>query len=316
MSVAGQEDEQGSEGVTVGNEPITVEPSEGDEGGAESGGEAAGGEAADRRPSRRERRSNEVREAKEARDASERALATERQERERLAREVSRLSGYVESETQRRQSTEGMPDVSGQVTRLRREAQMHLERSAVLAKAGDRSGAEAAMDAWEDKMEEARELRRAPQRAAETERMVADRIQQMQGQNIPAHLQAQALRLAQEFPAVHTNQDFRDFVDMKLVQYQREGKPLSYENMRAAMAEGARLLRIGGQQAPTEQQRQRFQGVSQGESGGGGDGGPVRVPWEQADKKFAQHMFPTLEGAALKTAYGKYMAEAKKRGEW
>jgi hypothetical protein len=307
MSVANSDDTGAEAGATVEADPVeTVElPStehDNDDTPADKGTEP--------RENHKERRSNRMRAEKEAREAAERQTAELREALEQTRRETAELRGWAAAQAQRGQ---GDPEAASKerVTALRREANNHLVLSAQLRTAGDLDGAQREMDAYHDKIADAVEERRAPRREAEMSRL----REEVQGAIPSAETMAVRDRIGREFPDLYTNADLRNLAQSKIESATQSGKRWSYEVVKAAVADAAKLLRIGGRQAPTEQTRQRFQAVGSGEGAGGG-GESVQVPFGPKERQLAHAAFPKDEPADAKRKWLSAMAKSKKEGGW
>lgn len=306
MSAAGATTEE-----VVTEEPgevVTVETPEPEEEGGEAAPAAAASE--EQRQNHKERKQNRMREAKEAKEVAERTARDLSDRVARAERETAELRGFVAAQAQRGQ---GDPDaaVKQKVTALRREAQIHLERTAAFQKAGQHDAAQAEMDLYHDKIDEAREVRRAPQREADLNR----RISEVTGRIPTPEIQMARENILQEFPWVRTDVEARAMVDAKFEALKASGRPGTFDTIREAAAAVAKRLGIGGRQAPTQESRQRHQAVPSGEGAGGGDGA-VQVPWGAAEKKLAEKLFPRLDPPAAKKAFLAEMARAKRAGEY
>lgn len=305
MSAAGASTED-----VVTEEPgdvVTVEAPETEEEGGEAAPAAASPEQVQ---NRKERRANRMREEKEAREAAERETSALRDRLARTERETAELRGFVTAQAQRGQ---GDPEaaVKQKVTALRREAQIHLERTAAFTKAGQHDAAQAEMDLYHDKIDEAREARRAPQREAELNR----RFSEVQA-NIPSQeVINDRARITAEFPWLQTDTGARAMVGDKFDELRRAGRPGAFETVKEAAALVAKRLGIGGRQAPTQESRQRLSGVPSGEGAGGGEGA-VQIKVGPAERKLASLAYPALEPKEALKAWLGEMAKQKRAGQW
>lgn len=309
MSVASQEGTQESD-VTVTGEPgeiVTVEaPDPEDEGGGER---ETGGEPV--REDRKTRRANRMRDEQTARQEAERQTASERAERGRLEREVAELRGFVAARAAREDRGTSTSDVTTQVDRLETEAQEHLQRSALAAKAGDMAMAARELKAFNAKNREAARIETVAALQPDFER----RINEVRG-NIPTpEIVAARENILQEFSWIRTDPEARSMVDVKFETLKTAGRPGTYETIREAAAYVAKRLKLGGRQDPTQESRARLQAVPSGEGAGGGEGS-VQIVMDEKNKKLAHAAYRNLEPKEAERAFAREMAGAKRRGEW
>lgn len=311
MSAAGATEDPEVEVAEGPTETVTVPPPD-DDAGDEGGGEKPAAALSEgERESRKERRANKMREARESAEAADRRAAAMEERVARIDRENAELRGFVAARESERGQTDPEAAVKEKVTRLRQEAQAHLERTAQYTKAGDRAGAEREMALYHEKTEDA-----AMERYEARNRPVLERrLGELQG-NIPSQeLMNDRAQFASEFPWVYADPEARAMVDAKFEALRATGRPGTFATVREAATAVAKRLKIGGRQDPTDGNRRRLQGVPSGEGSGGGEGA-VSIPWGPAERKLAEKAYPTLDPPAAKKAWVAEMARAKRAGEY
>lgn len=311
MSAAGATEDPEVEVTEGPTETVTVPPPDDDAADEGGGAKPVAALSEAERETRRERRSNKMAQEREAKEEAQREAASERAERQRLSERVAELTGYVTAQAQSQQRGDPEAALKEKVTRLRREAQAHLERTGAYTKAGDRAGAEREMDLYHEKTEEA-----AMERYEARNRPVLERrLGELQG-NIPSQeLMNDRAQFASEFPWVYSDRQARAMVDARFDELCESGRPATFATVREAATAVAKRLKIGGRQDPTDGNRRRLQGVPSGEGSGGGDGA-VSIPWGPAERKLAEKAYPTLDPPAAKKAWVAEMARAKRAGEY
>jgi DNA repair exonuclease SbcCD ATPase subunit len=310
MSVAGQEPENEPEIVEEPGETVTVDRDEDKT--PVQGPSDGGGEEFDRKT----RRANRM---KEAREAAEAAQAEKRATEERLARierENAELRGYVQGQAQRERQTDPRAEINTQITKLENEAETHLERAALARKNGDNDTYRREYSAYNAKVREAAKLDAKADIMAELEPRLAQ-VQQQGGGISPQHL---ALRdtVMREFPWIATDEGARDMVDGEInrIATSQGRRQDDISVIRQAATSVAKRLKLGGQQPPTREQQQRYNGV-RGTEGGQGEGDASRVVMGPREKKLARLSYPQLEPKEAEKAWAKMVAasQSKDRGE-
>lgn len=308
MSAAGASNGE-SEVTEEPAETVTVEAPEPEEEGAETA--PAAGLSEEQRASRKERRANKMREERERADASDRRAQEISDRLARSERETAELRGFVAAQAQQQRSGDPEAAIKGRVTALRREAQVHLERTAAFSRAGQHDQAQAEMDLYHDKIDEAREVRRAPQREADLNR----RISEVAGRIPSPEIQMAREKIISEFPFVRDDLEARAMVDVKFEALKAAGRPATFDTVREAAAAVAKRLGIGGRQAPSQESRQRMQAVPSGEGAGGGEGS-VQIVMGEKEKKLAHAAYRHLEPKEAEKAAARDWAAAKRAGTW
>lgn len=294
----------------VENDGPDIEPEATDDGGSDRDSDREPQRRADGdgpKPPRRERRVNKIQEEREARERAEAEARDYRERHTRLEQTVSEMRGYLAAQAQRTQQDPNA-SIDKRIEALEDEADNHLERAAQYAVAKDTAGQRREMRAYNAKLREATVLAYEARSKPELEQ----RFQQMQ-QNMPdpalQSIHAQAL---QEFPWLSTDQDAEALANEKLRRLIQSGKPKTLATIREACTDTAKRLGIGGRQAPTQQQRQRFTGVPGGEGAGGGGGDAKGEPeYNRTNRALAAKAFPALEGKKQWRAFVKMVQDSE-----
>lgn len=306
MSVAGEANDTDPE-IVEREETVTVDHDEPED------REPAKGAADDgeQRQSRRERRENRMREEREAREAAERERNELKSQLERQAREVAEMRGYLQAQQSQRDAGDPRAELNTQITKLENEAETHLERAAAARKAGDNDTYRREYSAYNAKMREAAKLDAKADMREEFQAELDKRLQAVGGIS-PQHL---ALRdtVMREFSWIATNAIARDAVDGEIgrICSATGRRPDDIAVIRQAATAVAKEMKLGGQQAPTKQQQQRYNGV-RANDGGGGNGDASRIVVGKAEEKLAQAAFPQLEKKEAIKAWAKEMAKRQR----
>lgn len=312
MSAAGQQEENAGGEVTITEGPeatVTIPPPVADDDGDEGGAGRAAAEPA--RPNHKERKQNRLKEANDRAEAAERAARESSERLARLEREHAEVRGYLVGQQERQRGGDGQSELTARITRMRQDAQGHLERSAVASKAGDRATAERELASYHAQIEEATaaaiEARLVPQ--------FEERLREVQS-NIPsAEMMVTRDKLGQEFPWLYDDAEARAAVDAKINALTQSGRPQGYATYREAAAAVARRMGLGGRATPPAESRQRYQAVGAGEGSGGAEG-PIQIKMGPAEKRLAHLSFSKLEAKEAEKAWAKDMAERKRKGDW
>lgn len=256
------------------------------------------------RQTRRERRAArvDVESARREADEYKRSLETERQERERLAREVAEMRGYL----QHQQSQQADP-FDGQIQKLREKAEKHLEAA---ASAANQEASRRELRAYQETQEEIGELK--------AERRAQGLVQKQLQEQPNAEEQAIKVSIASEFPWVIHNAKARQTADGYRWAMLGQGKPDTLATFRAACAMAAKDHGLGGNgTATTDKQRAAYSGVHGGEAGGSNGSESRRLEWSEDYAVMAQAAYPHLDPAKakaewLKNAGPKILARLKK----
>lgn len=289
-------------------ETVTVDDT--DDGGEPEAG-AGGADGAGDRPTRAQRRLEEartVREAREAREASDaRYTALERQFQEQ-GRALAEVRGYLASQRQQQQQGDPAAKLNADLERLYDDADRHLERAALARQAKDPETSKKEMRLFYAKTREAAEL----SAEARISKGLDERFRQVQ-QAIPnQQMHADRERLTREFPWMYSNRGAVALADSIIDEMVHKGHPMAYETFRVALTEAAKQLRIGGQQASTQQQRQRFVAPAGGEGSGGSDGGAPQIIMTRENKRLAHLTYKNLEPKDAEKKWAKEMAKRMK----
>lgn len=257
-------------------------------------------------PSRKERRKNEMARAEEARLAAE-ARAQEYQNRlDRQEQQIAEMRGYLAAQHQRQQQDPNAT-VDKRIEALDDEAHDLLERAAALNGAGDRAGARAALKKREATLREAQYIYNQSKAAPEIQKQFDD----MRSSMPDPQVQATYNQAVSEFPWLTTDEDAASLVNAKLGQLLKAGRPRTIATIREAATAVAKRMGIGGRTPPSTQQRQRFAGVSAGESGAGEGGGRQMPEDNRTNRTLAQKSYPALEPKKAWAAWTRMVMESE-----
>lgn len=282
MSMAAVDDSDAPD-IVEATETVTVpEPEE-----TEDRGDAP--QTPEERVNRKERRANRMREEKEAREAAERT-AREAQERiQRMERETAELRGRVAAMSEHQQRG-AVDDIESRVAATRRQAHDFLNQAAVAARSGDQEANRRFLDLYQDKIDEAAEIRQE----AKFEARLNERLGAIQQQIMPPQLIAARDSIGREFPWLHGSAPAQAAVDAILDPQLAAGRPLTVEMMRAACAQVQRDFKLGGGGGqPGARSRQVYAAPGGGEVGGGDDDG-TSYAMTNAEKKLAEATYREL----------------------
>lgn len=257
-------------------------------------------------PSRKERRGNKMAEERAAREQAETQAREYRERLDRQEQQIAEMRGYLAAQHQRQQQNPN-DTVEKKIDALDDEAHGLLEHAARLNAAGDAAGSRAAMKKRDAVIREATILAYE----ARANPKLDERFQQMQSSMPDPQVAATYSQAIQEFPWLTTDDEAATLVNDKLGKLLKQGRPRSIATIREAATAVAKRLNLGGRQAPTPQQRQRFNGVSAGE-GGGGEGGSRAMPEDnKTNRTLAQKSFKDLEPKKAWAAWCKMVMESE-----
>ena len=257
-------------------------------------------------PSRRERRGNKMAEERAAREAAETQAREYRERLDRQEQQLAEMRGYLAAQHQRQQ-LDPNATVEKRIEALEDEAHGHLERAGLAAANKDTATQQRELRAYHAKNREATILAYE----ARANPRLDERFQQLQQSMPDPHLAATVAQAAQEFPWLTTDSDAEALVNSKLGALLKAGRPRTIATIREAATAVAKRLGLGGRQAPTPQQRQRFNGIPAGESGAG-EGGQRAMPEDnRTNRTLAIKSFPTLEPKKAWAAWCKMVMESE-----
>lgn len=240
------------------------------------------------RPTRAQRRVDRAAENNARREAEElrRTLEEERKARQSLESSVSEMRGYLQRQRETEQQARQTDDTDRRIQELRRRAKEHLVSS---SQARDQAIAEREFDRYQETLEEIAEIR--------AERRLAPKLAE---RNVDHEAMAGRTQLLSEFPALATDRAFAAASNALAQQWVSEGKPATIATARAAAAEMAKRMGIGGNGGPSQQSRGAYSGIAsrQGEGSVGAQQtkqhyNPATMTREQ--KRLAEQTFPKLD---------------------
>jgi len=257
------------------------------------------------RPTRAEKRAARAAEnnARRELDTIRQTLEQERKAREDAARELAELKGYVQSQRERETAGRQQDETQQKLAELRRRAKEHLSAS---ANAKSPEVADREFDRYQELNEEIAELR--------AERRLAPRFQQQQS-GVDHAVTAYGIQLMQEFPALNTNAAYRHAVQGLASEWAREKNAQHPAQLhaiaRAAAAEVAKTMGVGGQAPPSQKSRSAYNGVASREGDHGGGGTPVQrynpATMSKDERKLAEQAFPKLDSTQAHKAWAAKM---------
>lgn len=259
------------------------------------GGEVQGSEDTPvERPSKKERRAERAAEHNARQEAAQlrEELRREREGRTALEASVAEMRGYLQAKHQK--ENEGQDNDAKEISRLRREANQHLKLAGI---AKTQEGVDAEMEAYHEKVQAAAVMA--------AERALAPKFEQAQRQQVRPDIVVSQAQLAQEFPWLTTDRHAYSLAASIESEMLQKGSPHTVATSRAAAAEAAKRLGIGGHQAPTQQQRSAYSGIPSRE----GDNGGVSKPTLSANnlqdwqKKLAEKAYPEKEAPEAHKAW-------------
>ena len=220
----------------------------------------------------------------------EQQLAQERQERQRMDRELAEMRGQLTARQQQAQTQDRTQERQTRIADLRRQAKSQLGLSAQLATAGRTAEADKAWDEYQRLNDEADDVRDEMR----DEKRWESRRNELQ-QNAPNPQAAQAL-VGHEtaFPWLTTNQEAINMADTRLTYLINAGRPFNRQTVIESLAWTAKAMGLGGHSAPSDQQRQRYNGVPGGEGPGNGEG-PKTIKMGRHEEAMARAAYPHLE---------------------
>ena len=252
---------------------------------------------------RTQRRVHHMRAASLAMEAAARERDEYRRRLEETENRTRELQSRWEQQQQQTQVQSSKAQTQERVTQLRRQARQALALSA-------QTKGKEAEDHWN-------EYERLNDEAADLRNEMADneRWQKRQGeiqQSLPNQEMMQERQyISAKYPWVETNVEGRSLADGRFTALVKAGRPASRATMEEALTYAAKMLRLGGQSAPTEASRQRYAGFAQrdGEQDDGASSGSMSAEEVQNSlplKRLAELTYPQLEA---RQAYAKYARE-------
>lgn len=242
-----------------------------DEGASEEGGErqAARPESTDR-PSRKERRANKMREATEAREAAVREAAELRARVERAEAAAADVQRRFEERERSSRTNDQATQTKERITKLRQQAKSQL---ALSAQSKDPAMADKYWDEFQRLNDEADDLRDELRDAERWEKRKGELAGAIPNQELMEEKQY----IAAKYPWVATNVEARSLADGRFSALVASGRPPTRQTMEEALTYAAKVLRLGGNGAPSDASRQRYVGMGarDGEDNGGGTGGTM-----------------------------------------
>lgn len=226
---------------------------------------------------------NEIKEARERQAAMEQSIAE--------------MRGYLTAKSEH-ESRQQVDPVQAQIDKLDEEAQAHLANA---ANAKSPEIAQRELKAYHAKLRESAKLeaRQGVQSDLEQSRRSAPDHETIRAQS---QLSAEFKWLGEDEAATAAAMA----LERKMI---ASGKPPTLATSRAAAAEVAKRMGLGGHTPPTEGQKSAYSGVRSGQ-GSAGDGARASVDagnladWQ---KKLAEKTFPTLEAGAAHKAWASAM---------
>jgi len=255
------------------------------------------------RPSRKERRGDRLAEAKIAREQAETQAREYRERLDRQEQQIAEMRGYLAAQHQRQQQDPNA-SVEKRIESLEDEAHSHLERAAALT---DPAAKQRELRQYHSKTREATILAYE----ARANPKLDERFQQMQSSMPDPQIAATYSQAVSEFPWLTTDDDAASLVNTRLGQLLKAGRPRTIATIREAATAVAKRLNLGGRQAPTAQQRQRFNGVSSGEGGAGERGSRAMPEDNKTNRALAQKSFKELEPKKAWAAWTKMVMESE-----
>lgn len=229
----------------------------------------------------------DVEAAQRARDEIQRTLEAERQERQRIDRELAEVRGRLAERDRSTQSEDKHAQTRDKIAALRKQAKAHLFFS---SQAKDPTQAEKEWDEHQRLMDEADDLRDSIRDEGRWEKRRGE-IQQQGGD--PQVAQERAY-LSAKYPFLEDNLEARALADAKFKVLVGSGKPRSRQTMEQAITDAARTLGLGGQSTPTNAERMRYGGIPSGE--GPGNGTERRtIKMGRHEEALAKAAYPHLE---------------------
>lgn len=253
----------------------------------ESQGAAAPGDAA--RPTRKERRANDLRTERQAREAAEQRLQTVIEEARSTREALAELRGRQHQMFLQQAQQAGDP-VERQVTELEAKAERHLAHAATAAQNRDEATRQSEMREYHKANRDAAVLEARRHMEAEFRRF---------GQSQPdPEMAGMKVNLASEFPWLSSNDSARRAADGYIGVLMAKGRPNNLATFREACSMAARDFSLGGApERPSDARRAAYGGVPSRE--GGGDDGRTTLRMEgnvsESIGKMATQLFPNLE---------------------
>jgi len=251
--------------------------------------------AAPERKSRKDYREGKKQDWKAELRAAHDRLERESVERQRLERDFAELKGRFSE----RHEKDSQVDYEGKIQSLQDKANQHLANAHAAQQNPQLAKSE--MNAYYATLREISRVDRQAERAKEEKERQG---QQPQTQELPPQVQSDIVRLFHDFSWLRTNAQARVETDALIDSMVREGHPNSYITFKAAAAQIAQSYSLGGNGSSNGAARQRFSGVSAGESDGGSSASRVvkmgdherrmaearysELPAEEAHKKWAR----------------------------
>lgn len=283
---------------TTGESAETSTPDEGESAESEQdtqeGGEAA---PAKGEPGAREKRRNDwYQERKREMDDLRQELGRERQARQQREVELAEWRGRVEAA---RSAQPAEDPYESRLTDLRDKAERHLGAAST---AGDKETARKELAAYHRAMEDIADVR--------AEKHVQQARQEWAQSQPDMATQAVAADLGAEFKWLRNNASARAVADALINDMINEGHPNGYETYRAACAQAAQILKLGGDAPPTNGASKRYSLVPAKHGAGAAGGEQSMGAMQDFQKKIAETMYPDLESDA---AHKKWWNEIGKK---
>lgn len=251
------------------------------------------------KPSKKERRAERAAEHNARQEAAQlrEQLREARERHSTLEASVAEMRGYLQAKHQK--ENEGQDDDKKKIAALRREANNHLKLAGA---ARTEEGVNAEMEAFYEKMEAANVIA--------AQRVLRPQIEQGQRSQPTMEQLNQRQQLATEFPWALTNRRATALAGAIEADMIAEGKPATVATSRAALAEAAKMLNLGGHQPPTNQQRSAYSGIPsrEGENGNGAQKQVLNpAALQDWQKKLAEKAYPELEAPQAHKAWSNLM---------
>ncbi len=240
------------------------------------------------RPSKRERRAERAAEHNARKEAAElrEQLRQEGERRATLEASVAEMRGYLQARD--RQSNDGQDEASKEITRLNKEAKRRLEAAGA---AKTQEGVDAEMAAYHEAIAEAAAVR--------TQKKLAGEFERLRQSQPNTEMLATQHRLSQEYPWFMQDRHATLLAGSLEQEMLSQGKPRTEATTKAALAEAARRLGIGGHAAPSQQSRSAYSGIPsrEGSPANGGEGKVTvnAANLEKWQQKLAEKAYPTDE---------------------
>ena len=250
----------------------------------------------------RKRERVDVEAAQRERDEIRRTLEAERNERARIDRELAEMRGRLEERARTGQQQDKHAEAKSKIESLRDQAWSQL---ALSAQAKDPAEAARFRKEYQRLMDEADDVRdeiRANQRWEKQRGEISQAMPDPQAQ-------AELTYLNTRFPWLADNEDAQALADSRLKILLQKGAPGNRETAVAAITWAAQQLKIGGQTAPTNGQRQLYAGVPAGE-GAGGDERPRSVKMGRHEEAMARAAYPHLPAKDAYKQWARDMVES------